>query len=53
MAFIAGVAVPRFYPVKVHVISSYALQKGEETSVYLSRSFIFQPFSVLRTILQD
>lgn len=42
MAFTAGVAVPRFYPVKVQVISSYPLQKGEEISVYLSKTFIFQ-----------
>lgn len=47
-------AVPRFYPVKLHIISSHFLQKDEEISVYLPRvlssSFFF---SVLRTILQD
>jgi len=43
-AFTAAVAIPRFHPVKVHVISSYALQKCEEISVYLSSRFIFQSF---------
>lgn len=40
-SFTVWVAVPRFYPFKIHVISSYALQEREEIAVHLSSRFIF------------